>query len=119
MSYDEALKVTKEMKTQAAESNDVFVTTAGMVETMGAVNAALGTSVQLSQQQATEFTSMREQAGFTNEELLGIQALSATTGKGMKEITGEFMAQARLKGQELGVASVSYTHLTLPTTPYV
>ena len=104
MSYDEALKVTKEMKTQAAESNDVFVTTAGMVETMGAVNAALGTSVKLSKEQATEFTSMREQAGFTNEELLGIQALSATTGKGMKEITGEFMAQARLKGQELGVA---------------
>ncbi len=104
MSYNEALKVTKEMKTQAAESNDVFVTTAGMVETMGAVNAAMGTSVQLSQQQATEFTSMREQAGFTNEELLGIQALSTTTGKGMKEITGEFMAQARLKSQELGVA---------------
>ncbi len=104
MSYSEALKVTKELKTQALESGDVFVTTAGMVETMGAVNAALGTSVKLSKEQATEFTSMREQAGFTNEELIGIQALSTTTGKGMKEITGEFMAQARLKGQELGVA---------------
>ena len=104
MSYSEALKVTKELKTQALESGDVFVTTAGMVETMGAVNSALGTSVKLSKEQATEFTSMREQAGFTNEELIGIQALSTTTGKGMKEITGEFMAQARLKGQELGVA---------------
>ena len=104
MSYNEALKVTKELKTQALESGDVFVTTAGMVETMGAVNAALGTSVKLSKEQATEFTSMREQAGFTNEELLGIQALSATTGKSMKEISGEFMAQARLKAQEFGVA---------------
>ena len=104
MSYNEALKVTKELKTQALESGDVFVTTAGMVETMGAVNASLGTSVKLSKEQATEFTSMREQAGFTNEELLGIQALSATTGKSMKEISGEFMAQARLKAQEFGVA---------------
>ena len=104
MSYNEALKVTKELKTQALASGDVFVTTAGMVESMGAVNSALGISVKLTAEQATEFTSLREQAGLTNEELIGIQAISATTGKGMKEITGEVMAQARLKGQELGVA---------------
>ncbi len=104
MTYDEALALTGELKAQAKASNDVFVTTAGMTESMLAVNDALGISVKLTAQQAAEFTSLREQAGFTNEELVGINALSATTGKGMKEITGEFMAQARLKGQELGVA---------------
>ena len=104
MSYTEALKVTGELKSQAKASGDVFVTTAGMTETMLAVNDALGISVQLTGDQAAEFTSLREQAGLTNEELIGINALSATTGKGMKEITGEVMAQARLKGQELGVA---------------
>ena len=75
-----------------------------MAESMLAVNEALGTSVQLSAEQAAQFTEMREAAGFTNEELVAINAISVTTGKSIKEISGEFMAQARLKGQELGVA---------------
>ena len=104
MSYDEALQVTKELKNQAKESGSVFVTTEGMAESMLAVNEALGTSVKLSAEQAAQMTEMREAAGFTNEELVGIVALSATTGKSMKEISGEFMAQARLKAQEFGVA---------------
>ncbi len=104
MSYNEALAVTGELKAQAKASGDVFVTTEGMVESMLAVNEALGISVKLTGEQLAEFTSLREQAGLTNEELIGVQAISATTGKGMKEITGEVMAQARLKGQELGVA---------------
>ena len=60
MSYTEALKVTGELKSQAKASGDVFVTTAGMTETMLAVNDALGISVQLTGDQAAEFTSLRE-----------------------------------------------------------
>ena len=104
MTYDEALALTGELKQQAKESGNVFVTTEGMAESMLAVNEALGTSVQLSAEQAAQFTEMREAAGFTNEELVAINAISVTTGKSIKEISGEFMAQARLKGQELGVA---------------
>ena len=104
MTYDEAFELTKELKKQAKESGSVFVTTEGMAESMLAVNAALGTSVQLSAEQAEQFTEMREAAGFTNEELVGIVGLSAATGKSMKEISGEFMAQARLKAQEFDVA---------------
>lgn len=104
MTYDEALALTGELKKQAKESGSVFVTTEGMAESMLAVNEAMGTSVKLSAEQAAQFTEMREAAGFTNEELVAINGLSVTTGKSIKEISGEFMAQARLKGQELGVA---------------
>ena len=104
MTYDEALQVTKELKSQAAESGSMFVTTEGLAESMLAVNQAMGTSVKLSKEQAAQFTEMREAAGFTNEELVGIVGLSSATGKSMKEISGEFMAQARLKAQEFDVA---------------
>jgi hypothetical protein len=46
---------------------------------------------------------MREMAGFTNEELQGVAAISLTTGKSMNEVTGEFMAQAKLSSVKNGV----------------
>jgi hypothetical protein len=50
-----------------------------------------------------QFTEMREMAGFTNEELQGIAAISLTTGASMNDVTGEFMAQAKISALQNGV----------------
>ena len=103
MSYTEALSTRKEFARQANESGNVFVTTKGIQESQMAINNALGTSVVLAGENAIAFTEMREMAGFTNEELIGINNISLATGKSMNDITGEFMAQAKISSTSLGV----------------
>ena len=103
MSYNEALTTRKEFARQANESGNVFVTTKGIQETQMAINNALGTSVVLAGENAIAFTEMRDMAGFTNEELIGINNISLATGKSMNDITGEFMAQAKMSAIQNGV----------------
>ena len=103
MSYTEALATRKEFTKQANDSNNVFVSTKGIQESQMAINQALGTSVVLSGENAIAFTEMREMAGFTNEELIGINKISLSTGKSMNDITGEFMAQAKMSAMSNGV----------------
>jgi len=103
MSYNEALATRKEFAKQANESGNVFVTTKGIQESQMAINNALGTSVVLAGENAIAFTEMRDMAGFTNEELIGINNISLATGKSMNDITGEFMAQAKMSAMQNGV----------------
>ena len=103
LSYNEALKVKKEISKQANDSENVFVTTDAIKETQLEINKALGTSVMLSGKNAIALTEMREMAGFTNEELQGINAISLATGQSVNDITGEFMAQAKLSAMQNGV----------------
>ena len=58
----------------------------------------------LNQQDLITFTKLREQAGLTNEELVGIQAISLATGQSLEQITGEFLAQAKISSARAGVA---------------
>lgn len=103
MSYGEALATRKELEEMASASGNNFVNTRGMQESLMAVNQSLGTSVTLSGDMLVQFTEMREMAGFTNEELLGIAAISNATGKSMNDVTGEFMAQAKISALQNGV----------------
>jgi hypothetical protein len=103
MSYTEALATRKEFAKQANDSGNIFVTTKGIQESQMAINNALGTSVVLSGENAIAFSEMRDMAGFTNEELIGINNISLATGKSMDDITGEFMAQAKMSAMQNGV----------------
>ena len=103
VSYKDALGMRKELRASADATNENFVTTKGMQESLLAINESLGTGVMLNNQMLSEFTEMREMAGFTNEELQGIAAISLTTGKSMNDVTGEFMAQAQISAQQNGV----------------
>jgi len=103
MSYDSALAMRKSLREAAVDSGNVFVSTKGMSESMMEMNKALGTSVAPSKEMLTQFTEMREMAGFTNEELLGLKAISDATGMSLNDITGEFMAQAQISATSLGV----------------
>jgi hypothetical protein len=103
MSNKEALAMRNQLRDAALDSGNIFVSTKGMQESFMAINQSLGTNVSLSNEMLTQMTEMREMAGFTNEELQDIAAISITTGKSMNEVTGEFMAQAQISSTALGV----------------
>ena len=96
MSYTESKKMTQELMFQADSSGDIFQTTKGMSESLTSINSTLGTNVKLNGKNLGFFTRMRESAGFTNEELMGMQSLANATGGDLETMTGEFMAQVKL-----------------------
>ena len=103
MSYGEAQKMRGELRAQAQESDSVFLSTESLQDSLMAINQTLGTNVMLNQQDLETFTKLREQAGFTNEELMGMQALSLATGTSLEQNTGEFLAQAQQAAAANGV----------------
>jgi hypothetical protein len=103
MSYKEALATRRELTAMASATGNNFVNTRGMQESYMAINKSLGTSVMLNEDMLVQFTEMREMAGFTNEELQGIAAISIATGKEINDVTGEFMAQAKMSALQNGV----------------
>ena len=103
MTYKESLATRRELKKMADLSFSNKVTTQGMQDSLVAMSSALGTNTMLSEEMLVQFTEMRQYAGFTNEELQGIAAISLTTGKTMNEVTGEFMAQAKISATQNGV----------------
>ena len=104
MSESSAFKTVGEIKLLASATDDVFVNTKALSETLVAVNQTLGTNVMLNKEDLVTFTKLREVAGLTNEELMGIQSLSLANGKSLKENTGEFLAQAKITAASQGVA---------------
>jgi len=103
MTYDDALALNKEFTQTAAASGDIFVNTKGIRETFKAINGALGTNVALSDEMSVSFTKLREKSGFTNEELQGIARIQLGTNKTTDEITGQFLAQAKISATQNGV----------------
>jgi len=103
MSYDSALATRMELKKSADSSFNNFVNTKGMQDSLVAINKQLGTGVVLNHEMLVQMTEMREMAGFTNEELAGIASISLATGQSMNDITGEFMAQAKMSAMQNGV----------------
>ena len=103
MSYDSALATRMELKKSADSSFNNFVNTQGMQDSLVAINKQLGTGVVLNHEMLVQMTEMREMAGFTNEELAGIASISLATGQSMNDITGEFMAQAKMSAMQNGV----------------
>jgi hypothetical protein len=104
MSYNEALNMKQELTAAANSSGNIFVTSKGMAESLLAINKTLGTNVMLNKEDLTTFTKLRETAGLTNEELMGIQSLSLANGKSLKNNTGEIMAQAKMSSVRNGIA---------------
>ena len=104
ITYGEAMNLRREMTQVANASGNNFVTGKKVLETFISINKALGTTVSsMDEELLTQFTEMREMAGFTNEELQGIAAITLATGKDMDSVTGEFMAQAKISAMQNGV----------------
>ena len=104
MTYKEAARVRSEMQSIANNSENNFISGKKLLATFSAINTTLGTTVKtMDTELLISLTEMREMAGFTNEELQGIAAITLATGKSANDVTGEFMAQAKLSSIQNGV----------------
>ena len=95
MSYSEALALNGELNRIANLSGDAAVNTKGLNESLIAVGNSLGSNAKLNEQDLVTFTKLREQAGFTNDELVGIQKLSLTNGKSLEDNTEAILGGAK------------------------
>jgi hypothetical protein len=95
MSYSDALKARNEFTSMAVASGDMALNAKGLMETQTAIGAQLGTNAKLNQADLKTFTKLREQAGYTNEELMGIQQLSLVNGKSLEQNTKEILGGAK------------------------
>ncbi len=104
MTYEESVQLNQQLaKTSSTYLKDSLVSSKGLAESLVAINQTLGTNVMLNEKDLATFTKLREAAGFTNEELMGIQQLTLANGATLKENTGEFLAQAQSSAAQNGV----------------
>lgn len=94
LSYKEASNLRSELIKTANASGDINVTTKGLQESLMAVGQSLGTNAKLNEADLVTFTKLREQAGLTNEELIGMQKLTLATGGNLESNTKSLMAAA-------------------------
>ena len=95
MSYKDALKMREEYAAMAASSGDTALNAKRLMETQSAIGASLGTNAKLNEADLKTFTKLREQAGFTNEELISIQKVSLVNGKTLEQNTSEILGGAK------------------------
>jgi hypothetical protein len=95
ISYGEAAGLSQQFNTIANKSGNIFVTTKGINESFNQINAALGTNANLSEELLLTQTELTKQAFYSVEAATQISKLSLATGKPAKEITTEFLGQAK------------------------
>jgi len=98
MTYNEAMGVREELTQIGNLSGDVALNTRALQETLMAVGQALGSNAMLNEKDLKTFTKLREQAGFTNEELLGIEKTTLATGGNLEENAKNILFSAKLTG---------------------
>jgi hypothetical protein len=108
LTYFEAQRIRQEFVGIAGSTNEIFVTSKGLLETLSAINQSLGTRQFTGLSDGFEeslvfLTKLREQAGLTNEELVGVSQLVLATGDSAEAITAEFLAQAQISSARQGV----------------
>ena len=104
VSYQDATLLQNKMNQIANTNGELFLTGKKVAETQMAINKLYGTTAMATEEQLVTMTKLREQAGFTNDELKGILGISLSTGKEMEKVTGEVIAQAKYTGLKYGVS---------------
>ena len=95
MTYSEALGTRRELGNMAATSGDVALNTKNLQENMMAVSKAIGSNVMLNEKDLKTMTKLTSQAGFTADELMGVQKLSLVNGKSLEDNTKEILGGAK------------------------
>jgi len=103
MTYSEALGVRRELGNMAAMSGDVAVTTKGLQESYVAIGKSLGSNAMASEATLITMTKLREQAGYTNEQLTELNKLSLVNGKSLEQNTKEILGGAKAYASRRGL----------------
>ena len=99
----EAGGIAQSMVRASFGSDKLFVSSKGLSESLIAINDSLGTSVVLSNDQLETFTKLRETAGLTNEELMGVQKLSLANGASFDENADSLINQVEALNKSNGL----------------
>jgi len=91
LTYDAAAGVRNELIEIGNLSGNIALNARSLQESMIAVGKSLGSNAMLNQADLETFTELREMAGYTNEELIGIQKLTLATGGNLKDNTKQFL----------------------------
>jgi len=91
ISYTSASKLRQELAETADSSGDTFVNIRSLQESLLAVGNSLGTNAKLNEKDLTTFTKLREEAGFTNEELVDMEKSTLSMGGNLEDNTKQFL----------------------------
>ena len=103
MTYSEALNIRREFGNMAAMSMDVAVNTKGLQESYMAIGQSLGSNAMASEETLVTFTKLREQAGYTNDQLAELNKLSLVNGKSLEDNTKEILGGAKAYASRKGL----------------
>jgi len=95
ISSQEALKISKSFNEAALASDNVFINTENLTEAQVTLSKALGTNNIFNKDLLVTQTELTKQAGITVETATQLSKLQLVTGKGAKNITSEFLGQAK------------------------
>jgi len=104
MSYKSALQFRTQFTDIASASNDASLNTKNLQASYMAIGQALGANADINEKDLKTFTKLREQAGYTNEELMGMYKISLTTGKSVEEVTSGFLGGAEALSAQKGLS---------------
>lgn len=95
LTYHEAILAQRELTKMSSSSFDVALNTRNLSETLMFIGKQLSTNATLNEADLKIYTKLREQAGYTNEELYGIQQLSLVNNKTLEKNTEEILGGAK------------------------
>lgn len=104
MTYKEALAFREQLGQIALQSKDAAINTRGLQESYMAIGQALGANADINEKDLKTFTKLREQAGFTNDELVSMQKMSLITGESVEDTTKGFLGGAAALSAQKGLA---------------
>ena len=103
-SYQEGQKLTEEFAKSASESNNLFINTQNLVDSQIQIGEALGTNAKLNSDLLVTQTELTKMAGYSVEAATQLSTLSLATGQSTKDITTEFLGQAKALNAQNGLA---------------
>lgn len=85
VSYKEAQGLSEKMNQVASSSDDIMVSTKGLMQAQSSLNAMFGTSVEFSGQMAEEFDSVQKRLKLSDEAMSSFTKLGLLNGNSLKE----------------------------------
>ena len=103
MTYEKSQQLSGELLKVSQSSSSLGVNYDGLKHAIVDINASLGTTGEINMETLKSFSKMQKLPGMTSEEIMGITKLSLAAGDNLEAMTTEFMTQARLSSQNVGV----------------
>jgi hypothetical protein len=85
ISYKEAQGLSSEMNQVASSSEDIMVSTEGLMKAQNSLNALFGTSVKFSGEMASEFESIQKRLKLSDETMASFTKLGLLNGNSLKD----------------------------------